>query len=461
MKFRLLIQPKNIDWTIFCFLLFSHLPNAFYSIFLLFLVFALRIAFSFKLSLPKSWKMIEFFWTLIGLIMMFSFFTHFSSFNNLFWGVICFLPIVLIPFLLPFRKYRYHQSSYRLINAVKLFTFVEIIVMIVQFVKLAFQFKTIDIFTATNGAAGDLITGTVGFSSVISVTLGYISIVFLNYYLNYKYKRDAIWFLISFIGMILPAYTAGTFVYVLSFVLFLLGRFIVDIFKSGIINKRTGILIALLIVSICIIVYSQMSNILYAQRIISFVFFDPPNKIKAISSTFEYSKENVWDIPLGVGFGNYSSRAAFITSGEYLANQPKFIPVTRSKYFEKYMFPLFNKESQNKIISSSFGNSMINAPFNQFQTVYGEGGLISLSILCILLAFVFKIKVPYSNNLHRLGLIYLILLMFCDNWLSYPSFCFIFWLLLLDIYTYVPMKQVRRVIIPFNMDRRVDSRYEY
>jgi hypothetical protein len=433
MKFRISFQLKSVDWVVFCFLLFSNLPNAFYSIFLLILIFFIRLASSMKLLIHNEWKTIVLLWSIIGLIMGFSFFTHFSSFNNLLWGVISFVPIILIPFLLPFHKVRYLNSSDRLINAIKLFTFVELIVMALQYIALAFQYKTIDIFSATNGAAGDNIGGTTfGFSSVISITLGFVSIIFLDYYLHYKHKKDLLWFLFSFFMMTLPGYTAGILVYFTSFILFLFGKFVFDLFKRGVVNKRIGIIIMFVLVGFFAFGCLQISNIFYAVRIFSYLFStDPPMKVKSIISTIEYSSENIIDVPLGIGFGNYSSRAAFITGGEYLSNQPAFIPLTPSKYFKKYMFPLYNLETQHQYRGGVAGNSMVNTPFNQFQTIYGEGGIISLLILCIIAAIVFQVSLPYKGSLYFWGLLYFAFLMFLDNWLSYPNFCLMFWLLIL------------------------------
>lgn len=117
-----------------------------------------------------------------------------------------------------------------------------------------------------------------------------------------------------------------------------------------------------------------------------------------------------------------------MVSGEYLSNQPFFIPVTPSKEMRVNILNVWNRDMYDKIVGGSIGNSMINEPFNQHLTIFSEGGIFAYIGLLVFLYCIFK----YSNkNKIPAGILlffFISTIFLTNNWFAFPNFAMVFWL---------------------------------
>ena len=124
------------------------------------------------------------------------------------------------------------------------------------------------------------------------------------------------------------------------------------------------------------------------------------------------------------------SISAFMVSGEYLSYQPSFIPVTPSKFMLEYILSIWDRSTYNTIIGGSVGNSMVNEPFIEYCSIAGEAGLIGFILLIFILLELVIFGLRFNNHLLLLGGIYISLILFTNNWFSYPSFALMMWLVI-------------------------------
>ena len=153
-------------------------------------------------------------------------------------------------------------------------------------------------------------------------------------------------------------------------------------------------------------------------------------KIKLIFNTYELLFSDPIITLFGVGGGNYSSRAAFMVSGEYLSYQPSFIPVTPSKFMLEYILTIWDRATYTTMIGGTSGNSMVNEPFLEYCSIAGEAGLIGFILLIIVLLELVIFGLRFNNLLLLLGGIYISLILFTNNWFSFPSFALMMWLVI-------------------------------
>ena len=71
-----------------------------------------------------------------------------------------------------------------------------------------------------------------------------------------------------------------------------------------------------------------------------------PFKIKSFRETFEYSTSSLKSFVFGAGAGNFSSRSAFISSGDYVNWYPAFLTYAHNDFQENHL-ALWNYDFRN------------------------------------------------------------------------------------------------------------------
>jgi hypothetical protein len=255
-----------------------------------------------------------------------------------------------------------------------------------------------------------------------------ISSVFLNEYFQHKRKAMLSLFGLSFALMILPGSIALLGVYAIAAMATLVLVLAMSICRRKV---RARILMSLVAMSCTIAVFGfyQKNNLSYGARVIHLALSKaPPNRWIGLTRTFvEYPEQEPLKWPFGVGLGNYSSRAAFIVGGDYLRNHPWYIPITPSRYFKKYMSSLYSASSIT-LIGALPSSSAINEPFVQYQTLFGEGGVIAIVLVFSAMLIHYRAVLRQRNNIAAIFLLFFIYGCFwVNNWISFPNFAILYW----------------------------------
>jgi len=425
-RLSLLIKKQPVDWMTFWLLLFANSYKLYPGMIMVLVLFVLEIVRRKNLRIFKGWKLILGCWAGIGLTMCISFYTHFSSFNNLFWGMFTYTPILLYPILMS-RKVA--EKSF--VNALKVFVAVQIPFYTLQYLSLAVAYKTINIFAANSGAGDSLQGSVMGFSSIISVTMAFVTLLLLYPYRSVPLRNRIYYAIISFILMVLTGYMTGVLLFICSIGVYVVIRFLTQMILLRLNKKLVGLIVTLCFGALVLVII-EWSNVLYTFELLSIITKKVEFvKAKAVEVTFnEFSKEIGTGIVAGVGAGNYSSRASFITDGIYLERQPSYIPVTPSYFHQKYMAPFLEIQKKSGWVGGLHTRSTINAPFCQLITIYGEGGLISLGALLIIAVLSLRKANRRGLDAFMIGIFFWFSLLLVDNWLAFPTYSLCFWLLL-------------------------------
>lgn len=131
---------------------------------------------------------------------------------------------------------------------------------------------------------------------------------------------------------------------------------------------------------------------------------------------------------LGIGLGEYSSRAAMILSGGYLESQPRWMPVSRSELTTNHIYSKWRLATWD-----TYFGSIMAMPTSSVQAVIIEWGLLG-SILLLAAAASLAARaaatgrrLPRENDVQPLLdatpaiLLALLAVSFTDVWLEYPS----------------------------------------
>ena len=407
-------------------LIIAHLPNKYIAILIINIVCFLDIINP-KLKFPKIVKRIWIYFILLLIIMIFSFLIHFSSINNILWSIFNFSPLIAVPLLL--YKEHYNFSQDRLISSVKIFTIIQLCFMTIQYLNIAIQRGSLNIYSSSSGA-GDLITGTLlNFAPPLVVTFSFIFLLFI-YNIFIQKKKNMKFLLLSGLMIMMPAMMSGISVLIITLIIAIILLFIKHLFRLEL-SKLNIKLLGITIFGAFSLYLIQLQNILYGLRLVSLAITSQTFiKIRLIFNTFELLFSNPIITLFGVGGGNYSSRAAFMVSGEYLSYQPSFIPVTPSKFMLEYILSIWGRSTYSTVIGGSIGNSMVNEPFIEYCSIAGEAGLIGFILLIFILLELVIFGFRFNNPLLLIVGIYISLILFTNNWFSYPSFALMMWLVI-------------------------------
>ena len=289
-------------------------------------------------------------------------------------------------------------------------------------------------------SAGDHVTGTLEldlfkndgsgsnqmFSILISTSLLFLFIGKIKWTIHWKFIL-----LISIISLILASVMHSLIFLFLAIISTILISNIFNI--KNLFNSKTWVknfqlagIIVTFGVLISVVLPTNFNNIkFYANQIINFDQTSVSPKIVATYlSVFELSGDEPLQPYIGIGLGQYSSRASLIRSGQYLTNS-SFIPAYSAFYLEKYILPLIS----NYI--DQFGSGSTYFPFYGWMSLYGEAGFLGILIIIVLLYKVARKIILCRSiifpNMHYgllVLLIYIALLGFQDNYWEWSQAIF-------------------------------------
>jgi hypothetical protein len=181
----------------------------------------------------------------------------------------------------------------------------------------------------------------------------------------------------------------------------------------------TGILVSMLLPK-------NISNINYfAKQILDFNSQSTSPKIVATYvSINNLPKDEPLQPFIGIGLGQYTSRASLIRSGEYLTNS-RYIPHYKAYYLEKYILPLYRN------FMEVYGSGSTYFPFYSWLSLYVETGLIGIVCAISLIMFISRKLImsesqrfPFMHYGLVILLFYIALLGFQDNYWEWSQAIF-------------------------------------
>ena len=362
-----------------------------------------------------------------------------ESFNNLFWSIFTYGSTIctLLVFLsLPFHE----EDGIRIFRFSLYLTLFEALVGYIQMLT-AQSFQSINPFSVLGPAAGDNFVGTtfdVGIGNLIAIKMSLTVLLFIPFWFSKRSGNNTILLVLLLIGWILPSaiYTLliGFVVIIYFFVVYgsIQSLFTFKMHSTLFYATVTGFLL------VGLFVYTQRENVVYTAESLKQIYTTIANKnVTQASRKVMYFRKTITKLPfehpyalfIGVGPGNYSSRSAWLVSGEYLEHQPFYIPVTPSKIMEEYNITIWSR----KHISNKFkgGGSITHQPFSTWFSIIAEMGVIALIIFSIMIARLYqsftyaqnRLDDEFYNNLAlglKMTVVYLVFLFFVDNLFEWP-----------------------------------------
>ncbi len=127
---------------------------------------------------------------------------------------------------------------------------------------------------------------------------------------------------------------------------------------------------------------------------------------------------------MGVGLGRYSSYAALVLTGEYLSDQPDYLPISASQETRQFILPYWNRRLLARDV---WAHGVANQPFFTYMSLYAELGLLGLGLFITFWLVVLRDlhrfhRASTEPLLGRLALglflftFFLTYLFFFDNW---------------------------------------------
>lgn len=311
-------------------------------------------------------------------------------------------------------------------NLVTNFVYINIIIIIVQYLGIVIKFRTINPFKISM-AAGDNFRSIYSSSLILFIVLSMITFFYFEMlkYKEYRSKSKKI-ILVCWIIMIATSTLTHTIIY---FGILCINYCVNLIIKGEIIKFIKMLIITVGLVTVFSVI--QPENVTYIVNQINSSIHGPiyekPRKLQFMYTTlFDFTKDVEWVPIIGVGGGNYSSRAAINTSGEFYEKAPQFIYINESKYTNNYVVRYWN----SYILSQKYQDGFANYPTSEVMTILGETGI--LGIVIIIIALLNLVKLNKSKWSFLLN-IYFICLLFLDNYLQFPAIISMFFLNLYGI----------------------------
>jgi len=281
----------------------------------------------------------------------------------------------------------------------------------IQYVNIVLQFGTINIYSIS-AATGDFLTSIFSSSSVNMIVM---SFYLLYYGFNKELKKASC----SVAVILLTGYMSG--------IVLMIGAIGIWYFTT-IKLTRLHFLMGFGAIAV-ILLFPLLSEGNYYYVLNYFkqaISSKPPYKIISYYETFKYWTSSLQTFIFGAGSINFSSRTAFVVSGDYVSWFPdsyKYI----SETFSKNHFGIWTHDFMNPYNNR---NNMANQPFSFYNRIIGEFGVIGL-IAYLLTYFNFLFKHAFQDSLIKLMFIFFSLILLTDYWFEYLSVVIIFELLLL------------------------------
>lgn len=283
--------------------------------------------------------------------------------------------------------------------------------------------------------SGDNVTGTLMDNSHLFVVKMLISFLYFVCVFIRGDKRNIIklGILFSLIGAILGSalFTTGLF-FISAILFFLLAP---KVFYEGYsLEKLAKIKFSVILMSFFSIFIFSLVQEQNVKLILSYY----ETSVDALSGSRDYGLNKVisainvlreqfssdFNLIFGYGFGQYSSRASLIASGEYLRSQISFIPIFISPIMQEYLIPYWNKS----IWSVQFQDGVMNQPFFSILSIFTELGVLGfiLSLLGLFFSIRYTLRIIKKYKRRSAFAFFAIIcvfpfLLFTDNWLEYPG----------------------------------------
>ncbi|HEB36040.1 MAG TPA: hypothetical protein ENI18_09405 [Candidatus Aminicenantes bacterium] len=321
------------------------------------------------------------------------------------------------------------------ISLLVFFSLVQILIGLFQLYR-TFGFSMVNPFSITT-AAGDFFTGFLGNSHLLALKLFFLATILTFLWWGTKKKKYLIYTIFVILGWLLASAIHSIILAIITIIFYTLLSNKLKRRKLKIFIYAFGAIIVIFTLTSVI----QPGNIDYAKNQMSSLLNKDDSlrirKLTGLKNTlFKLPQEKFYAPIIGVGLGSYSSRAAMITSGEYLRHHPSFIPIIPSKETKKFILPLWNRE----LLKNKWNHGVSNQPFSSWQSIYGEVGFIGLIIFLFVFFNNIKVFSFLLNNCKDKYIcsiasgmlfftIYLFFLLFMDNWLEYPRLMIPYWLI--------------------------------
>lgn len=331
-----------------------------------------------------------------------------NYFLSLIFWILCYFILCQILYFIK------NNSLKKIFRTIDLFFYFNCLVMLFQLFDTMLLYETWNPYGVTN-SAGDYIKSIYANSSVNFIIMSFFSIIYLY---QKKWQQG----ILAVIFLLMTTYMSGLVIFV--------GGIIVSVYLFSKVKVKNKVLIIIGALFLFFTFnYIAPSNVTYASRYIKRVVEngnDTPYKVKSFFQTMEYWTSSVRSFAFGAGGGNFSSRAAFLASGDYVSWFPQSMNYT-SDEFKEYHLGIWKHDFNNPWDNR---NNTANQPFSFYNQILGEYGLFGiLTFVCFYLGYFFKKRkiLTYSKPLLVTFAGYLLL----DYWFEYFSVVVIFELLFL------------------------------
>ncbi len=363
---------------------------------------------------PKKHPIVSFYWLLLCYAVAASLFFILNL--NYLWSIVLTLSLLIFSMIASQQIYqRIEMAPKRVLLTADYYFSIIALCMFVQILYQSWKYKALITYTISQ-SAGDPLYAIFSVSSESMIILSFFLIFYL--YRGKKWRAVLAFFLILMTG-----YMGGMFLFFTTFLLVY--------FFSWRLNFVKKILIFIFFPLITLSAFYQLSpsNVKYVLgylRKINAPEDEVPYKIKSFLQTGEYLTSGVDNFIFGAGPGNFSSRTAFVVSGDYVNWFPQ-VMIYRSEVFDAYHFGLWIHD---------FGNpwddreNAANQPFSFYNRLLGEYGFLGFLIFSFTY-FRFCFKYSMRSLSSRIMFFCLLSYFIMDYWFEYLSVVVIFELLFL------------------------------
>ena len=267
------------------------------------------------------------------------------------------------------------------------------------------------------GGTGDHLKSVYTFSSDAMIVYGILMFYFLH-------KKWWMYALLAALALLWTNFMSGILILSIAWIMYIF------LFRS------THIVVRLVVISLSTVVFFwfvflNWKNFQYAYELLVQVAEGNlvARKLPAHLQTLSYITSGPKELLLGAGMGNFSSRLAFLTAGEYTDWYPSGL-IYRHELFTQNHFPLWNHKILKQPIVGIDGT--MNQPFSVYNQILGEYGLLGFALFLIFYVGFFmrkwKLFPPYCRALFFFMLGFL----FLDYWFEFFSTLVVFeWIMLL------------------------------
>lgn len=295
-------------------------------------------------------------------------------------------------------------------------------------------------------SVGDLVQGTVGFLSVFNPNKvgfgGVIYAILMTQYILFATPQVLInkkGYIILIIGVIALCCTITLHV-ILSLIIAIVLTSL--LFQKASVFNLNNMLKAAMSMSIFLILFAVISPNNFKLTLSYVKSYSEFKSLKIIATgktVVTIPSDNPYSIVIGLGPGQYTSRAGLILSGKYLGggklNGSSFPPVIISNPIQKYALA----EIDEYLTNPTYGTSTMSTPYYSYLSVLTEFGL---PIFCLLLMgivrYLFKLRKKYfllsqfpETKMDRYyaficasSIIFLCMISFFENYLEVPQAIF-------------------------------------